>query len=410
MPRCGKSYVLFKLFYEALLAEGVPADAIIRLDLGLTEHDRLRSALPLIAFVKAHLQHKPAYSWHYLLIDEVQLAERAALVLNSLQILEGLDIYVTGRDPRGLTTHTITEFRGRSEELKLYPVSFPEYLQLCEEHPELVPAHDRPGDKRELLLRDYLTYGALPQVLLTEQIRDKSALLQTLLKEQCLNALKERGRLNGTRKLKQVLMVAAQSVGQLLNPLRIKELLRESHSAAALSVNTIKQYLELLEQEGWLIQVARYNLKRRHLTGSPFKYYFEDTGLCHALGGLAQNEQGLAALLENAVYLELCRRGYQVQVGVLPHRSMNSAGRRIHEGLEIDFVVNSVGRQCYVQTVWDIGGDTEHSPARQPLLGTDDYYPRFIVSADPLRVGQDSLGINYLSLMKFLTQPQCLGL
>ena len=389
--RSGKSYLVFKLYRNYLLESGVPEDHIIGIALDERKNREYRKADAILAYIEGRLTGSGEY---YLLLDEVQLLEDFEEVLNSLLHTPNLDICVTGSNSKFLSRDVITEFRGRGDEIRVYPLSFKEYMSAY------------PSDRYQGFA-DYMTYGALPQILSMKTEQQKIQYLTTLFEETYIKDICERNRIEKLQELNDIINVLASAVGSLTNPSKIEATFRSS-LRSDISVNTISQYIKYLEDAFLISEANRYDVKGRKYIGTPLKYYFEDTGLRNARLGFRQTEE--THLMENVIYNELRMRGYKVDVGVVPVRLTNGSGKRERAQLEIDFVANMGSKKYYLQSAFSLPDENKTKLEKASLLNVDDSFKKLVIVNDTLNVRRDEHGITTMNLYDFLLNENSLDI
>ena len=381
--RSGKSYLLFHLFQNELLQQGVPKDHIICLSMDGLENMKYRD--PFIAY-DAIMQQIKDDSDYYVLLDEVQMMEQFEELLNSLLHRENIDTYVTGSNSKFLSKDVITEFRGRGDEVHVYPLTFQEFMQVYD------------GDVYQGW-REYFTYGGLPRTVTLKTENQKSAYLARLFRETYLRDIIERHHIEKTEELDELLQVTASTIGALTNPSKILATF-QSKTKSTISINTIQKYLEYLE-DAFLIQHARrYDIKGRKYIGSPLKYYFEDVGLRNACLGFRQVEE--THLMENILYNELRYRSYSVDVGTVKKQERKEDGRLTTRTLEVDFVANSGSRRIYIQSALRMVDDEKREQEKASLLALKDSFQKIILVRDLVPNYQDDDGVLTMNLFDFL--------
>lgn len=382
--RCGKSYLLRVLFKNYLIANGIKEDHIIELDLENRRNKKFRDPDFLLEYVDSKLVDEDMY---YILLDEIQLVHEFEDVLNSYLSIANADVYVTGSNSRFLSKDVITEFRGRGEDIHITPLSFAEFSSA---HPEM-QYHEA--------LQEYLTYGGLPYVCLEPDEQKKISYLQGLLEKTYLTDIKDRYHIRGVEVMDELLNVVASCIGGLTNPSKIENTFR-SVKGIRLSQNTIKEYLEMLEDSFLINRCIRYDIKGRKYIDTPQKYYFEDLGLRNARIGFRQVEE--THLMENLIYNELRNRGYLVDVGIVPIRVKEAEGsyRRAH--LEVDFVCNRGSERIYVQSAYRLPTEEKRKQEIASLLKIDDSFRKIIITEDLIKRHMDSNGVEWINVYDFL--------
>ena len=398
--RCGKSYLLMNLFRQHLLEEGVSEDHIIMLDLENRRNKRLRDPDALLEWIDSQIvEYKamgdvPSHEWYYVMLDEVQLVPEFEDVLNSYLSIRNVDVYVTGSNSRFLSKDVITEFRGRGHEIHVTPLSMSEFVGA---HPEMT---------FEEALDQYMTYGGLPVVCLESDVREMESYLKDLFEKTYLTDIQDRYHIRGSEVMGELIDVVASGIGGLTNPTKIENTFR-TVKGIAVKGNTIKQYLEMLEESFLIRKSVRYDVKGRKYIDSPQKYYFEDLGLRNARIGFRQVEK--THLMENMVYNELCLRGYTVDVGVVTYNTKDVEGRSQKMQLEVDFVCNRGAERIYVQSAYALPDKEKLEQEQASLMQIKDGFKKVIIAADRYLSGFNEYGIRILSLKDFLMEGAALS-
>ena len=401
--RCGKSYLLNNLFYAHLLESGVAPDHIIRFafdsadDLLLIGENLLqierekRGAAPekFTAYIRSRVNAEGTY---YLLLDEVQMLDCFEAVLNGYLRHDNLDIYVTGSNAKLLSKDIATEFAGRGDEVRLYPLSFAEFMSVYR------------GDKYEGL-SEYMLYGGIPMVVLRADEADKGEMLEQLFNEIYIRDISKRNKIKNAGEMEDLLNILSSAIGSLTNPEKLKNTFRTLKKSPIASP-TIKKYLDYLS-DSFLIEVAtRYDIKGKAYIATPKKYYFSDLGLRNARINFRQIEP--AHCLENVIYNELRRRGYRVDVGIVPCAHKNSEGKATRTQLEVDFVCNLGARRYYIQSAYSLPDETKVQQEMRPFRKIDDSFKKIIVTKDMVRPNYNEFGILTLNIYDFLLDAECL--
>lgn len=389
--RSGKSFLLFQIFREYLLETGVDRSHILSVELDLYENRKYRDPETILEYIRSMITDGDPY---YILLDEVQMLADFEEVLNSLMHIPNTDIYVTGSNSRFLSKDIITEFRGRGDEIHIYPLSFREFMTAFD------------GDRYEGWAQ-YVTYGGLPLAATLPTERQKAEYLERLFAETYLKDIVERNHVAKEEELGILINVLASSVGSLTNPTRIESTFRsEIHSD--ISLNTIRQYIEYLKDAFLISEAYRYDVKGRKYIGTPLKYYFEDVGLRNARLGFRQTEEN--HLMENIIYNELKVRGFQVDVGIVEERIREDGGRRAKKQLEVDFVANMGSRRYYVQSAFSLPDEKKILQEKASLVRISDSFKKIIVVKDVIPVRRDEDGITTMSIYDFLLNENSLEL
>lgn len=384
MRRCGKSYLLFNLFKNHLIGDGVKPSHIIEIQLEDRINKELRDPDTCLAFIKKRIKDEKPY---YLLIDEVQLMSEFEDVLNSCLHIQNLDTYVTGSNSRFLSKDIITEFRGRGDEMYLRPLSFMEYKTTY------------PDRSFEEAWKEYITFGGLPYCALLSTREEKAEYLKRLFDEVFLRDIIERNKIKNDEQLESLLNVISSAVGSLTNPKKLEDTFVSS-GAGKLSAYTIKQYLDHLCDAFMIEQAERYDIKGKRYISTPYKYYFTDTGLRNARLNFRQLEE--THLMENVMYNELCLRGYSVDVGVVKINERQTDGKYARKQIEVDFVCNKSDERVYVQSAFSIPTTEKRLQEERPLANVGDGFRKVVVTKDNVIRHNDENGILIMSLQEFL--------
>lgn len=392
MRRCGKSFLLFKLFKEHLIAEGVPESHIIRIELDDRRNKSLRDPDVCLEYVTSLLKDERKY---YLLIDEVQFMAEFEDVLNSFLHIDNLDTYVTGSNSKFLSTDIITEFRGRGDEIHVRPLSFAEY---CAVYPDM--AWD---DAWNI----YHTYGGLPYAVLLDKAEDKAQYLKRLFREVYLKDIVERNKVQNNIQIGILLDIISSSIGSLTNPRKLENTFK-SDGNMSISAATIKQYLDYFIDAFMVEKAERYDIKGKKYISTPQKYYFSDLGLRNARLNFRQQEE--THIMENVIYNELRMRGYSVDVGVIEINERTSEGTYARKQIEIDFVANKGSQRYYIQSAFALPSLEKVAQEERPLKNVPDSFKKIIVVKDNIMLRRDDNGITTMGLKQFLLNPHSLEL
>ncbi len=381
--RCGKSYLVFTIFKGYLLNEGVDKEHIIEMEFDKKENAKYRDPDVLLKFVKEQITDKEDY---YLLLDEVQMLGDFEEVLNSLLHIKNLDIYVTGSNSKFLSSDILTEFRGRGDEVHVYPLTFQEAMQ------------NYKGDIYHGWA-EYVTYGGLPLIWGMRTDQQKIKYLTDLFEKTYISDIIEHNSIEKTEEMESLLNVLASAVGSLTNPTKIEATFK-SVLKSKVSRNTIVQYIGYLKDAFIINEANRYDVKGRKYIGTPLKYYYEDIGLRNARLGFRQVEE--THLMENVVYNELLSRGYAVDVGVVEIRKRNCEGKQEKRKLEIDFVANMGSQRYYIQSAFQIPNQEKERQEKESLNNVDDSFKKIVLVRDVVKTSRDEKGIVTMSIYDFL--------
>lgn len=388
--RSGKSYLLFNLFVRYLMQQGTALDHILTMQLDRWDMRRYRDPDMLLSWIHERMTDEGDY---YILLDEVQFLDHFEEVLNSLLYESHVDVYVTGSNSKFLSNDILTAFRGRGDEIHVYPLTFSEFMEQYD------------GDMYHGWA-DYATYGGLPQVASMKTEQQKITYLQSLFKETYLKDILERHKLKYPEGMEDLVNVLASSIGTLMNPTKILATF-QSRFHSKLSLNTIRQYIDFLE-EAFLIQKAvRYDVKGRKYIDTPVKYYFEDVGLRNARLDFRQVEE--THLMENIIYNELRCRGYLVDVGVVNRRILDEeSGRMLSRQLEVDFIASLGNKRYYIQSAFRLPDEEKLRQEKASLLALSDGFKKIILVKDVMRPRRGDDGILIMSIFDFLLYPHSL--
>ena len=386
LRRCGKSYLLFKLFKEHLRNVGVDDNHIIQVDLEDRRNKNLRNPDVLLAHIDSKMRDNDMY---YILLDEVQCVKDFEDVLNSYLKIENADIYVTGSNSKFLSTDIITEFRGRGTQICVHPLSFAEIMSVDQRHPIDV-------------WKDYYTYGGLPLVLRLTTDEAKESYLKDLYAKVYLTDIKDRYSIRCDSELQELLQIIASTIGSPTNPSKLENTFK-SVKNVTLSSKTINTYLSYLEDAFLIEKSIRYDIKGKKYINTLAKHYFMDMGIRNAILGFRQMEEN--HIMENVIYNELRIRGYSVDVGMVETRPLNSEGKRIRKQYEVDFVANRGSQRYYIQSAFIMPTDSKERQESNSLLNIDDAFKKIIIVKDYIKPKRNQSGIITIGLIDFLLKP-----
>lgn len=405
LRRSGKSVLLFQLYREWLLGEGVKEDQIIALALDILENARYRNPLELDKYVRDHMvDPKKRY---YIFIDEIQFVseiqnpyvdnEDAKItfidVILGFMHMDNADVYVTGSNSKMLSSDILTQFRDRGDEIRVYPLSFAEFYNEYE------------GDKRGAW-QDYYTYGGMPLATSLESHEEKSRYLRDLFDRTYIKDVLERHEIkNDTEVLDILLDVLASGIGSLTNPSKLANTFK-SERQIGIGSETIEKYIGYFEESFLIEKAVRYDVKGRKYIGTPAKYYYTDLGLRNTRLGFRQLEE--THIMENVLYNDLIRRGMNVDVGVVEYNTKDADGKKIRRQLEVDFVVNQGGKRFYIQSALSIADPDKKEQEIESLKRIPDSFSKMVVVRDYLKPWQDENGITYVGIEQFLLNEELL--
>ncbi len=389
--RSGKSYLVFRIFRNYLMETGVDEPHIIAIELDQRKNREYRNPDAILDYIESLIIDREDY---YILLDEVQMLEEFEEVLNSLLHIENVDIYVTGSNSRFLSKDIITEFRGRGDEVHVYPLSFREFMGI------------RDKDRYQGWA-DYVTYGGLPLIAMMKTEEQKTSYLIRLFEETYIKDIMERNHIEKIQELNDLINILASSVGSLTNPSKIKATF-QNVIQSDISLNTIRQYIESLKDAYVIHEANRYDVKGRKYIGTPLKYYFEDVGLRNARLGFRQTEE--THLMENIIYNELRARGFQVDVGVVQKRARKPDGKQEKSQMEIDFVANLGSRRYYIQSAFRLPDEEKVRQEKASLLCVNDFFKKIIIVKEVMNIQRDEKGIVTMGIYDFLLNENSLEL
>lgn len=389
--RCGKSYLLFELYSTWLTEQGVQADHIIKIDLEDRRNKALRNPDELLHHIDSQIKDN---EMHYVMIDEVQLVDEFEDVLNSYLKMPNVDVYATGSNAKFLSKDVITAFRGRSIEIKVYPLSFKEFFSAC-------------NGTKEKALDIYATYGGMPQVLEFNDEELKSDYLKNLYSETYIRDIKDRYCIKDDEVLENLLDFISSSIGSLTNPSKLANTFT-SLKRESISRNTICKYLEYICDSFLVEKVLRYDVKGKKYIDTPYKYYFTDVGLRNARLNFRQLEP--SHVMENIIYNQLRIRGFNVDVGIVPVVKRTPDGKQQRVTLEIDFVCNKGSRKYYIQSAYQMLNEDKIRQEEASLRRVDDSFKKIIIIGQDIIPRRDDVGITTIGIYDFLLKDNALEL
>ena len=388
--RCGKSFLLFKLFRNYLTEKGVDEQHIIELSLDDLRNKKLRNPETLLEHIDSHLLNDKKTT--YIILDEVQLVQDFVEVLLTLLHTPFVDVYVSGSNSKFLSKDVVTEFRGRGDEIRVFPLSFSEFYSAVG------------GDKSEVW-KEYYTYGGLPQILEFDSEKKKSDYLKNLYELTYMKDVQERNHLRNADGLFKVVQMLASCIGSPTNPKRISDTFKTVEKKAVTD-KTILNYIECLKDAFLIEEALRYDVKGRKYIGTETKYYFEDIGLRNAILNFRQQEE--PHIMENIIYNELKYRGFNVDVGFVETWENKSSGKSFRHGLEVDFVVNKGAERIYIQSAFKLPTDEKKEQEERPLLNINDSFKKIIITGENIKRKTDEKGILTIGLLDFLLDEKCI--
>ncbi len=396
--RCGKSYLLMKLYKDYLINQGVPEDRILIIELDLARDIRYRNPLELASYVRKTVADKKGQ--FYLFVDEIQMSdivpnpynpdgEKITFydALNDLRELPNLDVYVTGSNSKMLSSDILTEFRGRSDEIHLHPLSFAEYYSVV-------------GGDKNTAFDEYAFYGGMPFLFSRSTDAAKMNYLKSLFTEVYIRDIVERKKIEYSDVLEQIIDLLCSSIGSLTDPNKIASILRSKQQGDKVSPNTIRAYMSHLEDAFLFSESKRYDVKGKEYFDSPSKYYCEDIGLRNARIGFRQQE--MTHIMENILYNDLIIRQFSVDVGIVYARKLNQNGNSVRVPREIDFVVSSGNKKVYIQSAYAMETEEKAEQELRPFALTGDSFPKIVVRRDVGKRWYDEGGVLNINLIDFL--------
>ena len=386
MRRCGKSYLLFNLFKEYLVNEGVNENHIIEIAFDSFENRKYRDPEVLFPYLMEKIADNEMY---YVLLDEVQMLDDFESVLNSLGRKKNVDVYVTGSNAKFLSKDIITEFRGRGDEVHMYPLTYSEFMSVYD------------GDKQEGW-RDYVLFGGIPLVLGFETADQKSVFLKSLFEETYISDITGRNNIRNKAELEELLNILSSAIGSLTNPSKLSATFK-SVKNKTVSKETIIKYIDYLKDSFLIDSAIRYDIKGKKYINTPSKYYFTDLGLRNARLNFRQVEETHA--MENIIFNELKVRGYNVDVGVVVMNEVDKNGKKIRKQLEVDFVCNKGSKRFYIQSAYALPDKEKMAQEQRSLVNTGDGFKKIIITKDAVAPLYNEEGILVMSIYDFLLNP-----
>lgn len=390
MRRCGKSYLLFTLFKEHLLSDGIDEDHIIEIAFDAFENKKYRNPDVLYPYLKEQIKDDAMY---YVLLDEVQLLGEFESILNSLIRMKNVDVYVTGSNARFLSKDVITEFRGRGDEVHMYPLSFAEFMSVY------------PGTKQDGW-NEYMLYGGIPLVLEFTTPDQKIAFLKSLFEETYISDIVGRHNIRNKAELEELLNILSSAIGSLTNPQKLSATF-QTVKKKKISNATIKRYIDYLCDSFLIDSAIRYDVKGKKYIDTPVKYYFTDMGLRNARLNFRQIEETHS--MENIIFNELKMRGFNVDVGVIMQYETNEKGTSIRKQLEIDFVCNQGSKRYYIQSAYAIPDQAKMEQEQRSLMLTGDFFKRIIITKDTPAPYYNESGVLIMNVYDFLLNENSLA-
>ena len=383
MRRCGKSYLLFNLFREHLIEEGIGKDHIIEIAFDSFESKKYRDPEVLYPYLMEHLADD---DMHYILLDEVQLLGDFESILNSLGRKKNVDVYVTGSNAKFLSKDIITEFRGRGDEVHMYPLTFSEFMSVYK--------GERSGG-----WRDYVLFGGIPLVLGFESADQKSDFLKSLFEETYISDITGRNNIRNKAELEELINILSSAIGSLTNPSKLSATFK-SVKNKTISKDTIIKYIDYLKDSFLIDSAIRYDIKGKKYISTPSKYYFTDPGLRNARLNFRQVEE--THVMENIIFNELKVRGFNVDVGVVVMNEVDKSGKKIRKQLEVDFVCNKGSKRYYIQSAYALPDEEKVRQEQRSLINTGDGFKKILITKEAVAPLYNDEGVLVMNVYDFL--------
>ena len=387
--RCGKSFLLFVLFKKYLLESGVDKEHIIEIALDGIENEELRDPVKCYQYIKAAMKDEQKY---YLLLDEVQFMPRFEEVLNSLLRISNIDVYVTGSNSKFLSSDIVTEFRGRGDEIRIYPLSFAEFYSVYD------------GEYDDAW-NEYMIYGGLPQVAGFSLERQKAEYLKNIFANVYIKDVVDRNKIQNIDEIGILVDIIASAIGTPTNPTKISNTFA-SERGSSYNNKTISNHIDHLAEAFLISKANRYDIKGRKYVGANLKYYFTDVGLRNARLNFRQQEP--THIMENIVYNELLMRGYNVDVGIVDVNAKNKEGKRVHKQLEVDFVVNQGSQRFYIQVAYDMSSEEKQIQELTSFRNIPDSFKKIVIVNGTTKPWRNEEGFVIMGMKYFLLNTDSL--
>lgn len=390
LRRVGKSYLLFTLFKKHLLETGVDEKHIIQVNLDDINYLEYRKPLELYNYIEGKIIDSNTY---FVMLDEVQFVKNFETVLNSLLHIENIDVYVTGSNAKFLSKDIITEFRGRGDQIHLYPLSFSEYYSAY-------------GGEKFAAFTQYITYGGLPQIAIMDSHEQKKTYLENLFEETYIKDIVNRHNIRQESDLKELLNVLSSTIGSLTNPHKLANTFKSVKQSKISSI-TIDKYLDYFIDSFLINRATRFDIKGKKYIETPHKYYFSDLGLRNARINFRQTE--ITHLMENAIYNELIVRGFSVDVGLITMAVKNENDNMVKKQLEVDFVCNKFDQRVYIQSAYTLSDAEKLFQEENSLKKISDSFKKIIITFDPVVTHYNDYGFCIMNIFDFLLNPDSIN-
>ena len=389
LRRVGKSYLLFRLFYQDLIMRNIPADHIIMVALDDMANEDLRERHTLYNYVKSKIVDNDT---HYVFIDEIQFVDKFIDMVNGFLHIPNLDVYITGSNSHMLSSDVLTEFRDRGDEIRVYPLSFKEFFN----------AYNGSVDDA---WEEYIIYGGMPRILAMDDDTQKSGYLSHLAKTTFIRDMVERANIRRVSDFEELINVLASSIGSLTNPSKLQNTFN-STKKGNITDKTIKSYIETITNAFIIDSAQRYDIKGKQYINSKLKYYFTDIGVRNAFLNFRQIEE--THIMENIIFNELKRRGFNVDIGIVEHRELNSLGKQQRKQLEIDFVANRGNKKYYIQSAFSLDNPEKRVQEEKSLQYVSDSFKKIIITKRNVKNRRNEMGITTIGLKDFLLDENSL--
>ena len=387
--RCGKSYLLRTLFKKYLLEQGISGDHIIEMAFDLYDNIEFRDPKVFYPWVKGQLKDEEKY---FILLDEVLMLDEFVSVLNGLADKKNCDVFVTGSNAKFLSRDIATEFGGRGDEIRMYPLSFSEFMSVYDGH-----YYDG--------WNEYITYGGIPIVVLADTDEQKMALLDNLFKETYIRDIVVRNKVRNVGEMETLLNILSSAIGSLTNPNKLQKTFK-SVNQSKITATTITKYIEYLEDSFLIEEAKRFDIKGKSYIGTPMKYYFMDMGLRNARLNFRQME--VTHSMENVIYNELRKRGYSVDVGNIMIVEPGKNGKTVKKQLEVDFICSKGSKKYYIQSAYSLETEEKMAQEIRPFTKINDSFKKIVITSNTPKPFYNDDGILMMSVFDFLLKQESL--
>ena len=384
--RCGKSYLLNTIFKNYLIEQGIDNEHIIQLSLDENINKKYLDPDELDSYIRSLIKDNNKY---YLLLDEIQEVKNFESVLIGFMHINNIEIYVTGSNSKFLSSDIVTEFRGRGDEIRVYPLSFSEFYSVYD-------------GSYERALSEYYTFGGLPLTILSKTDTSKINYLKMQKDNVYINDIVDRNNIKNKEELEMLVQIIASDIGSLTNPLKLSNVFKERDRQSSMSDKTIYNYLEYLQNAFIIEKARRFDVRGKKFIETPQKYYFTDMGIRNSFLDFRQSDE-LSHTMENVIYIELKKRGYNVDVGSVPIREGNT-----QKQLEIDFIANKGNNKIYIQSALEMKSTEKIKQEQKSLINVNDFFKKIIIVGNDVKRSRYDNGIILMSIYDFLLDPNSL--